>query len=79
MSCLCWIALKVFRQVRVKLSLIDQDGMNEVGFCTQVCVSCWHILKWCSRVGPYVLASLIHVPHGRGRREFQMFVDSVFC
>jgi hypothetical protein len=32
------------RQVRVKLSLVDQDGIHEAGFCAQVCVG-----RWCFR------------------------------
>jgi hypothetical protein len=66
------------RQVRVRLALIDQDGIQKVGFCAQVCVSRWRVRNRRFRGGPYILASLIHVAHGRGRREFQMFVDSVF-
>jgi hypothetical protein len=66
------------RQVCVKLSLVDQDGINEVGFCAQVCVIRWCFRNRCFRGGPYVLASLVHVAHGCGRRELQMFVDSVF-
>jgi hypothetical protein len=66
------------RQVCVKLSLIDQDGINEVGLSAQVCVSRWRVRNRRFRGGPYVLVSLIHVAHGRGRREFQMFVDCVF-
>jgi hypothetical protein len=79
MSCFAGSHREFLRQVRVKLSLIDQDGINKVGLCTQVCVSCWHILNWCFGGGPTVLESLIHVPHGRGRSEFQMFVDCFFC
>jgi hypothetical protein len=29
--------------------------------------------------GPNVLASLIYVPHSRGWRELQMFVDRFLC
>jgi hypothetical protein len=36
-----------FRQVCVKLTLIDQDGINKMGFCAQICVSFWHIVNWC--------------------------------
>jgi hypothetical protein len=28
------------RQVRVKLSLVDQDGVNKMGLRSQICVSC---------------------------------------
>jgi hypothetical protein len=79
MSFLCWISPEFSRQVRVKLSLIDQDGIHKVGFFAQVCVSRWRVRNRRLRGGPYVLASLIHVVHGRGLREFQMFVESVFC
>jgi hypothetical protein len=37
------------REVRVKLSLINQDGINKVGFCAQVCVSGWHVRDLCFR------------------------------
>jgi hypothetical protein len=79
MSFLCWIGPGIFPpQVRVKLSLVDPDGIHEVGFCAQVCVSRCGIRNWRFRGGPYVLASLVHVAHGCGQRELQMFVDSVF-
>jgi hypothetical protein len=65
-------------KVHVKLSLINQDGIHEVGFCAQVCVQCWLVRNRRFRGGPYVLASLAHIYHGRGRREFQNFVDIVF-
>jgi hypothetical protein len=74
---------KFTRQVRVKLSLVDQDGVNKMGFFAQICVSGWNILNgcsdWCFLGGPNVLESLIHEPHSRGRRELQMFVDSFLC
>jgi hypothetical protein len=57
---------------------MNQDGIHEVGFCAQVCVRCWFVRDRRFRGGPYVLASLVHVAHGRGRRELQMFMDSVF-
>jgi hypothetical protein len=66
------------RHVRVKLALINHDGIHEVGFCAQVCVRCWLVHDRRFLGGPYVLAKLVHMAHGRGRREFQMFVDSVF-
>jgi hypothetical protein len=65
------------RQVRVKLALIDYDGVHEVGICDQVCVRCWLFLNGCLRGGSYVLAPLVHMAHARSRRQFQMFVDSV--
>jgi hypothetical protein len=77
MSFLCWIGPEFSRQVRVKLSLVDQDGIHELGFCAQVCVSRWCVQTRRFRGGPYVLASLINVAHGHGRRELQVFVDSV--
>jgi hypothetical protein len=67
------------RQVCIKLTLIDQDDINQMGCCAQICISCWILVNWCLRGGPNVLASLIHVPHSRCRREFQMFVDCFFC
>jgi hypothetical protein len=48
-------------KVRVKLSLVDQDGIHEVGFCAQVCISLWCVRNRRFRGGPYVLASLVHV------------------
>jgi hypothetical protein len=33
------------RQVRVKLTLIDYDGVHEVGLCAQVSVRCWLFLN----------------------------------
>jgi hypothetical protein len=77
MSFLCCIARGLSRQVGVKLALIDYDGIHEVGFCAQVCVRCWLFLNGSFRGGPYVLASLVHMAHGRSRHQFQMFVDSV--
>jgi hypothetical protein len=79
MSFLCWIGPEFSRQVRVKLVLINQDGIHEVFFCAQVLVRCWLVHNRRFRGGPYVLASLAHVAHGLYRREFQMFVDSIFC
>jgi hypothetical protein len=71
------------RQVRVKLSLVDQDGVNKMGFRAQICVRCWNIFNgfcdWCFCGGPNVMASLNHVLHSRGRRELQMFVDCFLC
>jgi hypothetical protein len=34
-------------QVRVKLSLVDQDGVNKMGFCAQICVICCNIFNVC--------------------------------
>jgi hypothetical protein len=65
------------RQVGVKLALIDYDGVHEVGLCAQVCVRCGLFLNGHLRGGSYFLAPLVHMAHGRGRRQFQMFVDSV--
>jgi hypothetical protein len=38
---------KLSRQVRVKLSLVDQDGVNKMGFCARICVSCCNIFNVC--------------------------------
>jgi hypothetical protein len=65
------------RQVGVKLALIDYDGIHEVGLCAQICVRCWLFINWRPRGGSYILAPLVHMAHGRSRRQFQMFVDSV--
>jgi hypothetical protein len=60
--------------------VLDRPGRHKkVGFCAHVCVSRWRIHNRRFQSGPYVLSSLIHVAHGHGRREFQIFVDSVFC
>jgi hypothetical protein len=64
-------------QVGVKLALIDYGGVHEVGLCAQVCVRCWLFLSGRLLGGLYVLAPLVHMAHGRIRRQFQMFVDSV--
>jgi hypothetical protein len=66
------------RQVRVKLALIDYNGVHKVGLCAQVCVRCWLFLNRRLRGGSYVLAPLVHMDHGHSRRQFQMFVDGVF-
>jgi hypothetical protein len=39
--------LKFSRQIRVKLSLVDQDGTNEMGFCARIGVSCCNIINVC--------------------------------
>jgi hypothetical protein len=65
------------RQVGVKLTLIDYNGVHEVGLCAQVSVRCWLFLNGRFRGGSYVLASLIHMAHGRSRCQFQMLVDGV--
>jgi hypothetical protein len=78
MTFLCWIGPEFSRQVRVNLSLINQDGIHEVDFCAQICVRCWLFRNRRFRGGSYVLASLVHVAHGCGRRELQVFVDIVF-
>jgi hypothetical protein len=36
---------KYSRQSRVKLSLVDQDGINKMGFCARICVSFCNILN----------------------------------
>jgi hypothetical protein len=54
MGFLCWIRPGILPQVRVKLSLVDQDGIHEVGFCVQVCVSLRLIRNRRFRGGPYV-------------------------
>jgi hypothetical protein len=36
---------KFSRQVPVKLSLVDQDGVNKMGFCARICVSCCKIFN----------------------------------
>jgi hypothetical protein len=56
----------------------NQDVINKVGFCAQLCVSWWHVRNRRFQSGPYVMASLTCVPHGRGWLEFQMFVDIIF-
>jgi hypothetical protein len=66
------------RQVGVKLALIDDNVIHEVGLCAQVCFLCWLFLNWRLRGGSYVLAPLVHMAHGRSRRQFQMLVDNVF-
>jgi hypothetical protein len=38
---------KFSRQIRVKLSLVDQDGINKMGFCARMCVSCCNITNVC--------------------------------
>jgi hypothetical protein len=78
MSFLCWVSPGLSRQVCVELALIDHNGIQELGFRAQVYVRCWLIPKRRFRGGSYVLASLFHVTHGRGRSEFQMLVDIVF-
>jgi hypothetical protein len=47
MSFLSWISLEIPRQVREKLSLVDQDGVNKMGFRAQISVSCYNILNVC--------------------------------
>jgi hypothetical protein len=70
---------EIFRQVRVRLSLNNYYGIHEMGFCAHIFFRFWLFHNRRSRGGPYVLAPLVHVAHGRVRREFQMFVDIVFC
>jgi hypothetical protein len=78
MSFLCWIAPGISHQVGVKLALIDYGDIHEVGFCAQVCVRSWLLRNRRFRGGSYVLASLVHMAHGRDWCEFQMFVDIIF-
>jgi hypothetical protein len=66
------------RQVGVELTLIDYDGIHEVGLCAQVCIRCLLFLNWRLRGGSYVLSPLINMAHGCSRRQFQMLVDSFF-
>jgi hypothetical protein len=33
------------RQVGVKLTLIDYDGVHKVGLCSQICIRCWLFLN----------------------------------
>jgi hypothetical protein len=65
------------RQVSAKLTLIDYDCIHEVGLCAQVSIRCWLFLNRRLRGGSYVLVPLVHMAHGRSRRQFQMYVDSV--
>jgi hypothetical protein len=56
------------RQVGVELPLIDYDCVHEVGLGDQVCICCWLFLNWRLRGWSYVLAPLVHMAHGSGRR-----------
>jgi hypothetical protein len=79
MSFLCWISTGIFPSSPCKVVLDRPGRRKRDGFCAHVCVSWKHLCNRRFRVGPYVLASLIRVTHGRGQHEFQMFVDGVFC
>jgi hypothetical protein len=69
---------KLSRQGGVDPTLINYDGIHEVGLCAQVCIRWLLFLNRRLRGGSYVLSQLIHMVHGRGRHQFQMLVDSFF-
>jgi hypothetical protein len=77
MSFLCWIGPGIFPSSPCKVVLGQPGWHTRDGFYAQVCVSRWYVHTRRFRGGPYVLASLIHVAHGRVWRELQVFVDSV--
>jgi hypothetical protein len=70
MSFLCWIGPGIFPSGPCKV-VLDQTRWHTQG------VRCWLVRDWRFRGGTYALASLVHMAHGRGRCEFQMFADSV--
>jgi hypothetical protein len=66
----------------IKLPLVDQYCINKMSSAARTC-RCYTFIflvrsHWVLRGVSYILETLIHVSHGSGRCQFQMFVDCLF-